>query len=77
MTTVPAVAQGGPEHGRTLRVALDSTGHPTARHTQPARSTPGSCPRPGQRPPVLVYERREQLPDGTWHYLYVGARTQN
>ncbi len=77
MTTVPAVAEGGPEHGHTLRVALDSSGRPTARHTQPARTTPDSPPRPGQRPPLLVYERREQRPDGAWRYHYVGAHTDS
>lgn len=76
MDNVRALARGGPEDGTELTVPTDSTGLPTARITLPARPTHGHQPRPGQKPPLLIYERHRRHGDH-WHYTYVGAETQH
>jgi hypothetical protein len=62
---------GGPEHGRQLTAPTDSPGLPIPRLTISARPA-GAHQRLG-RPPLLIYERDRQRPDGSWEYRYVGS----
>lgn len=71
MNEVEIHLYGGPEHGRDLTAPTDSAGLPIPRLTFSAR-TAGPNQRVG-RPPLLIYERECQRPDGSWEYRYVGS----
>ncbi len=73
MGSVRVVLQGGPESGSEVSVPADSSGVPTPRFTMPARGSN----KPGQLPPLLVYERHKRLPSGMWRFRYVGAEAQS
>jgi hypothetical protein len=67
--------QGGPEQGRELSAPADPAGLPIPRLTVGASVTASPHSQAGQ-PPLLVYERDHERPDGSWEYRYVGSENR-
>jgi hypothetical protein len=67
---------GGPEGGREYDAPTDSAGLPIPRLTFPARPPRNTQQPAGPHPPLLIYERQDQLADGTWEFHYVGVESQ-
>ncbi|GAA2794475.1 hypothetical protein [Saccharopolyspora taberi] len=68
--------RGGPEDGREINVAADTSGNPVPRVTLPARRPQGNRPTAGQNAPLLAYERARSGSDGVWEFRFVGAETE-